>query len=216
MWRERHHHLFAGRKNRHRTSRRIDLAGGATHGHAYPPPLPYRNAGLCRRRELPPVHGRDRRRTHTGRVLHTRTQRPDMVVHSAGSERAEASRNTGAGTAGRRSARANRRAHTARSPNSGDWARRDWVWIAVPFSPARNTAGFPIFQPCGDGRSTWMPAFTATRCVRACREIQVNDVIGMAYRGHAREDRLRLRRSHGRVHLRCLWRVRAVLSRPAR
>ena len=29
-----------------------------------------------------------------------------------------------------------------------------------------------------------MHAFTAIFCVRACREVQVNDVIGMAYRGH--------------------------------
>ena len=37
-----------------------------------------------------------------------------------------------------------------------------------------------------------------TRCVRACREEQVNDVIGMASRGPSREDRLRLRRPDGR------------------
>ena len=30
-------------------------------------------------------------------------------------------------------------------------------------------------------------------CVRACREVQVNDVIGMAYRNHAVEDRVRFR-----------------------
>ena len=35
-------------------------------------------------------------------------------------------------------------------------------------------------------------------CVRACREVQVNDVIGMAGRGHQREDRVRLRRPDGR------------------
>ncbi len=34
-------------------------------------------------------------------------------------------------------------------------------------------------------------------CVRACREVQVNDVIGMAYRSHEFQDRVRLRRSDG-------------------
>ena len=50
-----------------------------------------------------------------------------------------------------------------------------------------------------------------TRCVRACREVQVNDVIGYAYRGEHSEDRVRLRRPDGRVHLRRLRRVRAGL-----
>ena len=35
-------------------------------------------------------------------------------------------------------------------------------------------------------------------CVRACREVQVNDVIGMAGARASREDRLRLRRPDGR------------------
>ena len=48
-------------------------------------------------------------------------------------------------------------------------------------------------------------------CVRACREVQVNDVIGMAGRGHHREDRVRLRRSDGRLDLRRLRRMRAGL-----
>ncbi len=48
-------------------------------------------------------------------------------------------------------------------------------------------------------------------CVRACREVQVNDVIGMAGRGHLRKDRVRLRRSDGRFDLRRLRRMRAGL-----
>ena len=48
-------------------------------------------------------------------------------------------------------------------------------------------------------------------CVRACREVQVNDVIGMAFRNAARESGVRPRRSDGRVHLRGLRRVRAGL-----
>ena len=44
-----------------------------------------------------------------------------------------------------------------------------------------------------------------TRCLRACREEQVNDVIGYAQRGSSRPDRFRPRRSHGREFLRGLW-----------
>ena len=50
-----------------------------------------------------------------------------------------------------------------------------------------------------------------TRCVRACREEQVNDVIGYAFRGAHAEDRVRPGRSDGRVDLRGLRRVRAGL-----
>ena len=50
-----------------------------------------------------------------------------------------------------------------------------------------------------------------TRCVRACRDEQVNDVIGYAFRGDAREDRVRPGRSDGRLHLRRLRRMRAGL-----
>ena len=48
-------------------------------------------------------------------------------------------------------------------------------------------------------------------CVRACREVQMNDVIGMAYRGHGFESHFRLRQRHGKLHLRRLRRVRASL-----
>ena len=50
-----------------------------------------------------------------------------------------------------------------------------------------------------------------TRCVRACRDEQVNDVIGLAFRGDARQDRVRHGRPDGRVHLRGLRRMRAGL-----
>ncbi len=50
------------------------------------------------------------------------------------------------------------------------------------------------------------------RCVRACREEQVNDVIGYAFRGVALEDRVRPRRSDGRIHLRRLRRMRPGVS----
>ena len=48
-------------------------------------------------------------------------------------------------------------------------------------------------------------------CVRACREVQANDVIGMAYRGHGVQGGVRLRRGDGALDLRRLRRVRAGL-----
>ena len=48
-------------------------------------------------------------------------------------------------------------------------------------------------------------------CVRACREVQVNDVIGMAGARPSREDRLRFRRPDGQLDLRRLRRVRPGL-----
>ncbi len=49
-------------------------------------------------------------------------------------------------------------------------------------------------------------------CVRACREVQVNDVIGMAGTRPRRKNRVRLRRSDGGVDLRRLRRMRPGLS----
>ena len=50
-----------------------------------------------------------------------------------------------------------------------------------------------------------------TRCVRACRNEQVNDVIGMAFRGQGVQGRVRHGRPDGRLDLRRLRRVRAGL-----
>ena len=51
-----------------------------------------------------------------------------------------------------------------------------------------------------------------TRCVRACREEQVNDVIGFAFRGAHSKIVFRPRRPDGRVDLRRVRRMRAGLS----
>ena len=48
-------------------------------------------------------------------------------------------------------------------------------------------------------------------CVRACREVQVNDVIGMAGRGHDAYPVFDIVRSDGGKHLCRLWRMRAGL-----
>ena len=49
-------------------------------------------------------------------------------------------------------------------------------------------------------------------CVRACREVQVNDVIGMAYRGHGSSIVFDFDDPDGGEHLRRLRRVRAGVS----
>ena len=55
-----------------------------------------------------------------------------------------------------------------------------------------------------------------TRCLRACREEQVNDVIGYAFRGEHSKIVFDFDDPMGDSHLRRLRRVRAGLSRPAR
>jgi formate dehydrogenase major subunit len=64
-------------------------------------------------------------------------------------------------------------------------------------------------------RSTWTPVSSAAGCVRACREEQVNDVIGYAYRGGLLQDRVRPRRSNGQLHVRRVRRMRAGLPHGA-
>ena len=77
-----------------------------------------------------------------------------------------------------------RSASVAHDPNSRFW---DWAdkhghrRQPLPGPGGRCRAGLLATTP---SPSTWTPASTATLCVRACREVQVNDVIGMAYRGH--------------------------------
>ena len=91
---------------------------------------------------------------------------------------------------------------------------RFWQWAdRLEVSDSR----FPRRAPAAPDRSH--PAMAVqldaciqcNLCVRACREVQVNDVIGMAGRGQQRKDRLRFRRSDGRLDLRRLRRVRAGL-----
>ena len=63
-----------------------------------------------------------------------------------------------------------------------------------------------------NARSTSTPAFIARRCVRACREVQVNDVIGMAGRGARNKYPVfDFDDPDGRKHLRRLRRMRSGL-----
>ncbi len=71
---------------------------------------------------------------------------------------------------------------TAPDPQSKFWRWADRVEISGSRLPASA-------KPAGDGSHLAMAVnldacINCTLCVRACREVQVNDVIGMAYRGH--------------------------------
>src|SRR5213076_652178 len=90
---------------------------------------------------------------------------------------------------------------------------RLWQWAdALDIEDSR----FPRRTPAAPDRSH--PAMAVqldacihcNLCVRACREVQVNDVIGMAARSR-REDRVRFRRPDGPLDLRRLRRMRAGL-----
>ena len=70
----------------------------------------------------------------------------------------------------------------AHDPDSKFWRWSAKLGVATSRFPARDT-------PAPDASHTAMrvnldACIHCTLCVRACREVQVNDVIGMAYRGH--------------------------------
>ena len=99
------------------------------------------------------------------------------------------------------------RASTSRTPSSRTGSAK--LGIGTPrFAPRE--------QPAADLSHPAMAVnldacIQCTRCVRACREEQVNDVIGYAFRGAHSSDRVRPRRSDGRVDVRRLRRMRAGL-----
>jgi formate dehydrogenase major subunit len=71
---------------------------------------------------------------------------------------------------------------TPHAPDSEltDWARR--LGVGTPRFPARSQPA-PDFSHAGI-EVRLDACIQCTRCVRACREVQVNDVIGYAFRGH--------------------------------
>ncbi|MBE9558472.1 MAG: formate dehydrogenase subunit alpha [Proteobacteria bacterium] len=113
------------------------------------------------------------------RVLAASCQRKPadgMVVHSA-SERAKKAREM----VFELLAADQPRRETAPDPDSKFWQWAEHVGVADSRFPART-------GPKPDSSHTAMrvnldACINCTLCVRACREIQVNDVIGMAYRG---------------------------------
>ena len=127
-------------------------------------------------RQLPRLHGGDRGRARAGGVLHPQAGGRDGGPLRIGTRGALPRH--GDGAAARRSARAPSRAH---DPSCELW---DWAGTM-----GRTTSRFPARQsPAPDLSHTAMAVnldacIHCTRCVRACREVQVNDVIGMAGRG---------------------------------
>ena len=100
-----------------------------------------------------------------------------MVVHSASDRARTARKMVFEMLAADQPARA-----VAHDPDSKFWRWADRVELAGSRLPARA----PI---AADSSHTAMAVnldacINCTLCVRACREVQVNDVIGMAYRGH--------------------------------
>jgi formate dehydrogenase major subunit len=69
---------------------------------------------------------------------------------------------------------------TSHDPDSKFWNWAETVGVTESRFPPRSAGrAMPAIRRCA---SISMPASSAGLCVRACREVQVNDVIGMAYR----------------------------------
>ncbi|MDP6391291.1 MAG: formate dehydrogenase subunit alpha [Alphaproteobacteria bacterium] len=70
----------------------------------------------------------------------------------------------------------------AHDPESDFWAWADKMEVATSRFPARGTPATDTSHPA---MAVNLDAcIHCNLCVRACREVQVNDVIGMSYRGH--------------------------------
>ncbi len=83
------------------------------------------------------------------------------------------------------------KAEAARDPQAEFWRWAKAMEVSTSRFPARGMAGpgNPGGQPAADRSHPAMAVnldacIHCNLCVRACREVQVNDVIGMAYRGH--------------------------------
>jgi formate dehydrogenase major subunit len=70
----------------------------------------------------------------------------------------------------------------AHDPRSKFWGWTDSLELAESRFPARHTPAADVSHP--SIAVNLDACIHCTLCVRACREVQVNDVIGMAYRGH--------------------------------
>jgi ferredoxin len=156
-----------------------------------PAPVLHRRAAA--RRQLPRLRGGDPGRARAGGLLLPQSREGMVVQSSAASARVhpEDGARAAAGRPPRRATSGDNE-HAAR--RAGDWAA-SWAWCRVRF-PARE-------QPAPDASHPAMAVnldacIQCTRCVRACREEQVNDVIGyVAAAAHA-QDRVRPRRPDGR------------------
>ena len=166
---------WRSRRARARPSGRSPSADGIEIPHLCYAPEPGYRAG----RQLPRLHGRDRGRARAGRQLHPQAA-PGMKVKTP-TDRAKTARKMVFELLHLRSARPHRRWRTI--PTSKFWKLgRQHRHRAEPLSRARE-------EPAPDRSHLAMAVnldacIQCNLCVRACREVQVNDVIGMAGRGH--------------------------------
>ena len=73
---------------------------------------------------------------------------------------------------------------TSHDPDSKFWQWADRMGVAASRLPARETQHTPVADPSHPAMAVNLDAcIHCNLCVRACREVQVNDVIGMAGRG---------------------------------
>ena len=148
-------------------------------GHRHPASVLFARAGLPRRRQLPRLHGRDRRRARAGGELH-----PHADAGHEGEDRRPTAPRRRAGWWSNCWSPTSRPKDVAHDPDSQFWATGPTGMNvdAEPLSRARA-------QPAPDRSHPAMAVnldacIQCNLCVRACREVQVNDVIGMAGRGH--------------------------------
>jgi len=176
-WRERRQ-IPARRRRGRSAAGRDDLARGAALQDQPSASLLLAGTRLSPRRQLPRLHGRDRGRARAGCVVHSPT-----VARYEGSDSSER-------------AVANRKLvfellvadqpprAEAHDPDSEFWKNATRVGVATSRFAAR-------YQPAPDRSHPAMAVnldacIQCNLCVRACREVQVNDVIGMAARAIAR------------------------------
>ena len=171
--------------------------------HQYPAPVLASGTRLSRRRQLPRLHGRGRRRARAGRLL------PEQGRRRHEGEDGE--------RAGEEVARDGVRAADGRPARARDEPRSRLQVLELGRCHGRHAD-----EPLPEGSSPRRPTCTHSAiavnldacincglCVRACREVQANDVIGMAYPRPRLQGRVRFRPGHGAVDLRRLRRVRA-------
>ena len=156
---------------------RDHLAGGQARGHRHPASVLAARARLPRRRQLPRLHGRGRGRARARRLLHPQARR-----RHEGGDRHRARRDRAPDGDGAAASPTSRRAPTPTTGAAGcGTGPSGWRW--------RPAASRPASSPPPDWSHPAMAVqldacIQCTLCVRACREVQVNDVIGMAGRGH--------------------------------
>ena len=140
-------------------------------------------------RQLPLLHGRDRRRARAGAVV-----LPHADRRHEGHDRQRARASSRRRWCSSCCCRTCPETEYTRHNEVDEWAARLGVGKPrfAPRAPVAPDLSHPAMAVNLDA------CIQCTRCVRACRDEQVNDVIGLAFRGSAREDRLRHGRPDGR------------------